>query len=108
MLLTSYIVLILKQLIRMKMALFFTLIFPVILYLFFGYSSSAVTLIAFIHFSMQSAMLQTLGIFASVQKNTSWGQYAANVTCARYLFPIGHHHGNVLHRICWGPRDRII
>ena len=79
MLLLDYVTLVLKQLVRIRMAFFFTLAFPVILYLFNGYSSQPTLLIVFFNFAMQSAMLQTVGMFVSVQKNTTWGQYVSTL-----------------------------
>src|SRR3989338_7888611 len=89
MLLVNYITLILKQLIRMRMALFFTLIFPVILYLFYGYSTPSITLVVFLNFAMQSAMLQTIGIFASVQKNSPWGNYVSTLPAPSIYSALG-------------------
>lgn len=79
MLFFGYAFLILKQITRMKSALFFTLFFPVILYVFYGFSASSFSLIVFINFAMQSAMLQTVGIFVSIQKNTPWGNYLSTL-----------------------------
>lgn len=78
MLFWSYMLLPLKQLFRIRMAFFFTLIFPVILFLLYGHAPS-VSRIAFLNFAMQSAMLQTVGIFVSVQKSTSWGEFVSTL-----------------------------
>lgn len=86
MLFFNYITLPLKQLIRIKIAFFFTIIFPVILFLVYGHDN-LVSMISFFNFTMQSAMLQSVGIFVSAQKNTSWGQYVSTLP-APYLYPI--------------------
>lgn len=87
MLLLSYILLPLKQLLRMKMALFFTLIFPVVLYLVNGHANEPIYLIIFFNFAMQSCMLQSVGIFISSQRSTSWGNYLSTLP-APLLYPI--------------------
>ncbi|MCW5589445.1 MAG: hypothetical protein KIT27_07235 [Legionellales bacterium] len=75
MLFSNYLILVLKQLYRIKIAFFFTLIFPLILYLLFNQGKNALSLIGFFNFAIQSAMLQSVGMFISASKNTAWGCY---------------------------------
>lgn len=87
MLFSNYILLPLKQLFRIKMAFFFTLIFPVILYLVYGHNDNMLSIISFFNFSIQSAMLQSVGIFISAQRNTSWGNYVSTLP-APFHYPL--------------------
>lgn len=89
MLLLQYIVFTLKQLTRIRMAFFFTMIFPVVLYSFFRDPQQNFFLIAYFNFSMQSAMLQTVGIFASAHKNTAWGNYVTTLPAPSLYNTIG-------------------
>jgi hypothetical protein len=73
----------------MRMVLFFTLIFPVILYLFYGYPARPTTLVIFLNFAIQSAMLQTVGVFASVQKNSLWGNYVSTLPAPKIYPALG-------------------
>lgn len=87
MLLLTYLSLPLKQFIRIRMACFFTLILPVILYLLYGHTSQSILLIAFLNFTLQSAMLQSVGMFISAHKTTAWGSYVSTLPSPP-LYPI--------------------
>lgn len=83
----SYVILTLKQLVRMKVAFFFTLLFPILLYFFYGHDDQPESLIIFANFLMQSAMLQSVGMFITVHTHSTWGEYLSTLPVQRF-YPI--------------------
>lgn len=89
MLLAHYIILPLKQLLRLKTAFFFTLIFPVLLYLIYGRNTQIAAAITFFNFSMQSSMLLSVGMFAAAHRTTAWGEYLRTLPAPFYFAVLG-------------------
>jgi hypothetical protein len=86
----SYVTIYSKESIRNITSVFFTLIFPVILFEMFakqgagGIDQAIMTSIVYCHFSVQSVMLQNLGVSVSDSRQSNWYRYIKLLPTYRY------------------------